>query len=304
MTWFLQNLILILSKLPLRLRIFLGRFIGFVFSLIPTKERKIAKLQMQSILGDQYSPKIISDMYRNMGQIIAEVINLDSFFKDKALHVECNNIALIQEMKSGSDAWVGLTAHTSNWDLFAAFLIDQKVPLMSIGREAQKKPLQKALSNIRERYGMNTIWRTDRSAVKQIIHEFREKHVVAALVDQDTDVRSTRVPFFGTPVNCPTTLIELGKRHSARIAIGFIWRTGYCSYKIEFDEIDASLSIQEIMLEYHRRLESGLRQHPEQWVWFHKRWRSCIEGSRMRSNKYIEFLEAGLLNHKKVALRS
>jgi hypothetical protein len=50
-----------------------------------------------------------------------------------------------------------------------------------------------------------------------------------------------------------------------------------------------------VLAEYNRRLEAAIREHPEQWLWMHQRWRSVplhrLEGEeRARAERgEIEF---------------
>jgi KDO2-lipid IV(A) lauroyltransferase len=143
---------------------------------------------------------------------------------------------------------------------------------------------------MREAYGVDTIWRSDKSGVKRIVACFKERRVMAALIDQDTRVDSVFVPFFGTPAKTPATLIALGKRYNVRFVTAFIVRTKGTNFEIHTRELDDTQSVEGILTQYHHHLEEIVRAHPEQWVWFHKRWRSLPSGSTLSTKEYLAML--------------
>ena len=66
--------------------------------------------------------------------------------------------------------------------------------------------------------------------------------------------------------------------------------TGLFRFETFIEEFDSTLSAEEILSEYNRRLAELLRRFPSQWVWFHKRWRSRPTGERLSSREYIAWL--------------
>jgi lauroyl/myristoyl acyltransferase len=46
-----------------------------------------------------------------------------------------------------------------------------------------------------------------------------------------------------------------------------------------------------ILNAYSELLQNVIKNHPEQWVWIHKRWRSRPDGSQLRTKEYISYLE-------------
>lgn len=282
------------GALPLRLRIHAGRALGRIFALFPARESEIARLQISLFLKAPGQACSVAQIYAGLGQTVMECLNLEPLLKESSGTISCPDGQGLEILKGRATPILALTAHLANWDLLAAYMIRQGVPLVTVGREANSPLLHRILERIRSRYGTSTIWRGDRSAVRQIISALGEKKVVGAVIDQDTLVRSLYVPFFGYPARSPSTLVELGKRHDARIFSVFILRTSLSSYLVRIEELNSAAPVDQILGEFNSRLEGYIRQYPEQWVWFHKRWRSNQQGERMSSMRYIEFLQAEL----------
>jgi KDO2-lipid IV(A) lauroyltransferase len=218
-------------------------------------------------------------------------LNLTPIVAQHPVTVSCSNWEEIFGVFTAGAPVIALTAHTGNWDLLAAYTIARGVPLTTIGREARSPVLQEVLKGVRGAYGVETIWRSDRSGVKRLIERLRQGGVVAALIDQDTRVESSFVPFFGTPAKTPNALVALGKRCNARFIKAFLFQTGPHHFEIFAEEIPPGhTSDDAILAEYNTRLEGLIRRFPEQWVWFHKRWRSQPGLGTLSSHEYLQWL--------------
>jgi Kdo2-lipid IVA lauroyltransferase/acyltransferase len=107
----------------------------------------------------------------------------------------------------------------------------------------------------------------------------RGNAVLAMLIDQDSKrVPQVVVPFFGRPARTPSGAAALALRSGAALVPVYIERTDD-GHRIEFEPpIDANAAVgddavTELTARLTRSIEARVRRHPEQWVWWHKRWR-------------------------------
>lgn len=281
-----------IGSLPFALRSAIGASLGYLVGLFPFREAVIARLHLSLFISKETSKKLVPHVFANLGRSILESFNLTPRTQSPFRHVACPNWSRIESFTQEDRPVIALTAHTGNWDLLAAYAIARGVPISTVGKEARNPHLQATLRSLRDAYGIETIWRSDRSGVKRIVSCFKEKRVLAALIDQDTRVDSSYIPFFGIPAKTPSALIDLGKRFNARFVSAFMVRTKGSRFEIVAEEIPDGLSSDEILAEYNRRLEHVIRAHPTQWVWFHKRWRSRSDGTTLSTREYIAWLES------------
>ena len=279
----------LLATLPLSIRGGLGYTLGFIAGLLPSREGKIARLQLAVFLG-RNSRTLVARTFGNAGRTLLESLNLQPLLATASRRVSAPQWNMVEAWLKDSRPLVALTGHTGNWDLLAAYTISRGVPLTTVGREARNPAAQEILRSIRDGYGIETIWRSDRTGVKRLLGCMRERRTVAALIDQDTHVESAYVPFFGEPARTPSALIGLGQKCNARFVSAFMFRTGQGRFETFIEELDSSLSPEELLAEYNRRLADLLRRFPSQWVWFHKRWRSRPTGETLRSREYLRWL--------------
>ena len=282
------------SMLPVGLRSAFGGVVGFLVGLLPLRERRFALLQLRVFLPEVSARAITPRVFANVGRTLMESLRLQPLLTRHATRIRCDSWDSVERWLASDRPIICLTAHTGNWDLLAAYVIARGVPLTTIGREARNPAAQAILRSIREGYGIETIWRSDRNGLKRLVQCIRSRRVVAALIDQDTRVESIQVPFFGTGAKTPVSLITLGKKMDARFVTAFLFRTGWMRYSVFIEEITQDHDELAILSAYHTSLERLIRSYPEQWVWFHKRWRSSKEGKTLSSREYAAMLEERL----------
>jgi KDO2-lipid IV(A) lauroyltransferase len=135
-----------------------------------------------------------------------------------------------------------------------------------------------------------------------LLNAVREGAVIAMLVDQDVDLDNVFIPFFGLPAAYPEAPIRLALKFSLPIFSSFIVRKRRLTHHIITQKIDFDAKsddvIQNILTVYNKRLENLIFHYPDQWIWWHKRWRRRPnidykkEPSRLMSTKqYLKWLE-------------
>ena len=243
---------------------------------------------------------IIKKMFMGLGQTLMECLNLKPYLNNIEQYVDCPDYSVYEGLTKNPRPIVILTGHTGNWDLLAAYGVCRGIPITSIAKEARNKSFQSALVSIRSGYGSRTIWRSNRAGIREIMKDISDNRVVSALIDQDTIVTNIRSKFFGLPVSAPSGLIDVANKYNAQYLAVFMARTGWKKYQIAVTELPSNCPIEETIEGYHQALEKQIRNFPDQWVWFHKRWRSLEDGKRLSSKEYIDYLSKLSLQHNEI----
>ena len=287
---FLKSLFFILAILPIRLKLILAKVIGFIISALPIKENKIAALQLKKFLKVQNPKIIVRKMWQNIAENFLLFSNLNPILDNVEKTIAVDKPDLFFNLVNTRIPTIALTAHTGNWDLLAGYAAVYTDRLVSIGRPIRNKHLQDLLNKLRLKYKIKTNWRSNVKDSKDIIKSLENGNVIGVLIDQDTKVKSIFSEFCGTLCKTPFSIIDLGKKYNSSFISAFIFKTGTLKYKIFLSEIDNTLSNQEIIDIYHRNFEELIKEYPEQWVWFHKRWRTRPETGTMSSKEYLQYL--------------
>jgi KDO2-lipid IV(A) lauroyltransferase len=220
-----------------------------------------------------------------------ESLSIEKILNDKNVSVTCDDWPLVYDLLAKDKGMIAFTGHYGNWELLAGYVALQKnLALSVIGRPARNGDLQKEIARIRQRYGVKTIWRDGSLLAREIIGDLKAGKIIAALIDQDTQVQSVPVPFFGEMAQTPVSLASLALRHDTPVVAAFLGRLSNCQFDVKIYELTERESALKLLIQYNTYLEKEIRKDPSQWVWFHKRWRTTPTGYRRSYKEYIKWL--------------
>lgn len=184
---------------------------------------------------------------------------------------------LDQALSAGKGALL-LTGHYGHWERGAQILSHKGYAVSAVARDADDLGVNKIVNDARRRPGTEIISRGD-SAVA-VLRALRSGRVVAILADQNAE--DAFLPFLGriAGVNCGagvlaartgTPVLPCWTRHlgGGRV-VGAV--------EPPLPKLpDPGPPGSGTMLAYHRWLERVIAEVPEQWLWFHDRWRYARE---------------------------
>jgi Kdo2-lipid IVA lauroyltransferase/acyltransferase len=133
---------------------------------------------------------------------------------------------------------------------------------------------------MRRRFGMEIVYQDE--SPRKLLRALRDGKIVALLADQDVPrLDGVFVPFFGRPAYTPTGPAALAVASGAELVLAHTLRVGRDRHRlvvtepIAFDRSDRDRAILEGTRAWCAMLERVIREHPEQWVWMHRRWRTA-----------------------------
>lgn len=200
----------------------------------------------------------------------------DKAFKRKVRVKGAENMAEALEHGKGA---IAVTAHFSAWEL-----IPRAVKLLGfetgvVGRSLTHSGASEVLEKLRAAPGIQVVDR-DRG-VGPIVRLFRNNTAVGILIDQDTSrVQSETVEFLGFPARTPVAPSMLARRLGVPVVPLHIVRQKDSSYILEiekplyFSENDSSEDVLNLL---NLRIGDWIKSAPEQWVWFHERWKGNLQ---------------------------
>lgn len=176
----------------------------------------------------------------------------------------------------GPEGAILLSGHFGNWELlaFGAAALSG-VPFSIIVKEQRDHG---ELERMRTARG-NGVIPTSRGA-REASALLRRGGVVAMLADQSAPSDEVQVPMFGIPTYTYSAPARLALRFRPRVITGFAHRTARGTYcvrlaTIEHDDLpDTPEGARELAARYVADLEAAIREHPEQWVWQHRKWKN------------------------------
>jgi len=197
----------------------------------------------------------------------------------------CEGFEYLEEAFRRDKGAIALTAHFGNWELLGAYLVHRGIPLQVVGTALQDPRLDELLVDARNGAGYTNIARG--KDTKEVLRVLQKGGVLGMLIDQDTRVAGVFVDFFGIPAHTPTGPVQLARKYDVPIVPIFLWRREDLTYQLECfpplelvrsDDAAADLAVN--TRKCSEIYEKMIRQHPEQWVWMHKRWKTRPKGEK------------------------
>lgn len=244
------------------------------------RNRAIVQLQQALNISEPEAALLTKKMFKHFGKVAMEWIHKETLLSEHPdLQLSAKHRQIFEEALGEENGVIAVTGHIGNWELLAQMVAKAQLPVVSVARPTYDPRLTRLVDSMRSTQGMKVLWRGSSSSPRDILRVFKDNHILGLLIDQDTKVQSTFVPFFGKPASTPTAAASLALRKKTPIIIGWLHRTEH-GFKPHFERYhyevsgDKPADVQKITAEITARLEFAIREHPEQWVWLHKRWKT------------------------------
>jgi len=330
--WFLRGFRYIVRLAPVWLGEVFAICLGYSLSFFFSKEKKIAVTQLLYVSRHLEKRPDLLSLCRNDGikpgmttrdatrlfrrtfvhmiRFAYETLAVTNFLKvngdptriESYLSVDANQDDFIRQGLAKGQGIVSLCAHVGCFELLCAWYAKRGLPIIAVGQDAKFEGIDRFSKFIRHDYGAQTLWRSEKHMGAKLISAVRHQNMLGVLIDQDTSVTSYFTPFFGLDAAHPEGPIRLALKFGLPITTNFIVREGIHKHRVislpvEYDPKDPQ-AFAKIMHTYSSRLEAAICQYPEQWFWWHRRWRRRpgvnYDGVSVwppRTNDYLAWLE-------------
>ena len=172
-----------------------------------------------------------------------------------------------------------LTCHLGAFDLQVTNMAMRGLNPNIIGTPLKDKRLTELLWKYRNMHGAIAIERGKETF--KLIKILKSGGSVALLIDQDTKVKSRFVDFFGMPAATPVGATVLAMKTGAAVIPTYVYLGDDGLQHMQVlpevpmkltgdDEVDMVYNTQ-VLTNF---IENTIRQHPDQWVWMHERWKT------------------------------
>jgi KDO2-lipid IV(A) lauroyltransferase len=227
---------------------------------------------------------ILRGVWDNLGRVSAEFAHIDRLWDYDREHgrgrildsPETERIA-IQVRDDGKPALV-FAAHLANWELAAvgphAYGIDSTV----LYRRPNMPAISEAVIALRSGC-MGTLMPTSMDAPVKLAEALQRGSHVAMLVDQYA-TRGVPVTFFGRPTRANALIARLARNFDCPIhGLRVVRHPGDRFQLLATEAIEAPrdaegrIDVERTMQVITDVVEGWIREHPEQWLWVHRRWR-------------------------------
>ena len=270
---------------PTDVAVRLGAVLGRLSYWLRPKERRLALEHLQLAFGNEKTAaerrRIVREMFANVGRSVAEMVTLERWSRDDLLQrIRCAEPDKFDRLRQGRGVII-VSAHLGNWELMSVFTaLGLQQPVDIVIRDMTNPHLGRMFRRSRETMGLNVLERGKTG--REFFRTLRRDRLMGILLDQDTKHGpGLFVDFFGRPAFTQLGPYQLAARSKATVATTFIVREpdGIHHRLLIGDELPPLEGESEEARARHfvqaatARIEEIIRQYPEQWLWFHQRWK-------------------------------
>jgi len=282
---FFMAFVIVIKVSPLFLLNFNKRMLGFLARNIGKRHKGIVKKNL-GIAFPRYTEekksKLINDIYRHFSSIFIEIIYL--FIKKKPekilKKIEINNIEILERALEKKKGVILFTAHFGNWELIPLILKKKiNTKILAIARESDNPLVEKLVKQSREQMGATIIYK--KNSIRTILKMLENNCIVCVLIDQNTiEKEAVFVDFFGHKVSAVPSVSLLHLKKDKPVIPLFVH---YENDKIVLDLLEEihftgtgnlQNDIIQLTQECTTIIEENIKKYPEQWFWFHNRWKT------------------------------
>ncbi|MDR1382302.1 MAG: lysophospholipid acyltransferase family protein [Planctomycetaceae bacterium] len=290
---FVRVLICITQSLSPETGFFLARQFAFFFThILPIRRRLIRENLAVAFpkLPHDERETLVYRMWEHLFLLVIEVAHIPrrihaTNWRD---YIELVNTDKVGKVLHNDRPLIMVTGHFGNFEAGGYLLGILGYPSYSVARKLDNPYLDKFIRTFREASGQFLIPKND--GYDQILKVLERRDLMAFLVDQSAGPKGCWVDFFGKPASTYKAIALLSLQYDAPIVVCYAARRDNHPLHFEMtiaDMLDPhehveALTVKEITQWYTHVLEDGIRRHPEQYWWVHRRWKDYPKGERMR----------------------
>jgi KDO2-lipid IV(A) lauroyltransferase len=271
----------------------LGERAGDLAYVLARPQRKTALVNLAIAFPEKTKSErlaILRESCRNFGRMAVEWCHMHRLTKDNVServtfadpefwYGEAQTII-------GSTGILVLTGHFGNWELFAHAIGLHGNPIHLVHRPFHNPLFDRFINHERQRSGTTLI--SKRRAAHQIIRVLQSRGIVAIPFDQNATGRwGVFADFFGVPASTHPGLARLHELSGAPVYPVFLVRQQSSARhqivirpRVEtVDSGDSTADTIENTRRFNLAFADMVREHPDHWIWMHKRWRTRPPGA-------------------------
>ena len=252
------------------------------------REQRIGRANLTAAFPEK-SPaeieEILAGVWDNLGRMGAEFAHLDHIWdfgeeypEDGRIQLAPGTRALFHKLRLDGKPALIFASHLANWELPALAAVAHGLDAAILYRKPNIPSADRIIQELRQ-VKMGTLVPAGRDAPLKLAEALRNGQHVAMLVDQYL-TSGVEVTFFGRKTRANPTLARLLRQvecpvHGVRVIRlpGRRFRAELSEEVVPVRDEKGQIDIQGTTQAVTSVVEGWIREHPEQWLWLHRRWR-------------------------------
>jgi KDO2-lipid IV(A) lauroyltransferase len=226
------------------------------------------------------------NIYDHFGRIFIEIARTFARKNPQAIlaRTRVNHVDILERALEKKRGVIVFSAHFGNWEWIPLILRDRLGnDVFSIARPMDNPLIEKKVREFRETMGSRVIYK--QGSLRTILKRLGANELIYLLIDQNTVTREgVFVDFFANKATAITTVSQLYLKKGIPVVPVFLHYEGEAIVLDVLPEIDyaagdnAPSALTELTQQLTWLIEAQVRKFPEQWFWFHDRWKTRPQG--------------------------
>lgn len=271
-----------ISLLPLRLLYLFSSLLYFLINYVIGYRRKVIRDNLKNSFpkkSDQEIKKIQKQFYRNFSEYLVETLKSFSISqKELNRRHTYSNLEVFKECENEKKDVILMAGHVFNWEWFVGLapnLTTEKT--VAVYHKIKNKFWNERINQIRGKYGTVPL---DMNMTPRYMMRAPNNGEHAYLFVADQSPKKSAIHYDleflnqNTPVFVGFDKIAIKKEMAVIFCKTVKIKKGF--YHTEFERIHPegeNFKEMEVVEKFFDRLESLIREHPDNWLWSHKRWK-------------------------------
>jgi KDO2-lipid IV(A) lauroyltransferase len=227
--------------------------------------------------------EIARQTFENLGMSLVENFKIYHGLGQRLIEsVEFRGLEHYEMAKAKQRGIAFITGHCGNWELLAlaSGVLFQNVSV--VARQQDNRYLHLVMEKIRMKFGNRIIYKS--GALKAMINEFRQNHIVGVLIDQAVSPdEGYLVNFLGRQAWTIRMPALIARKTGVPLLPVFIHREGNGHVVTIYPEILPALEKGGVegghddVARLTGAIEQYVVRHPTEWYWIHNRWKRAGE---------------------------
>ena len=269
---------------PHRLVVRAGRCLGLAAYVLDVRHRRIVRRNLR-FTHPEWSPERIRrlsrEVFQNTGITVLEICRMGCLSREEILRSVriTGEEHLLSALKNPKGAVI-ISGHMGNWEMGFLFTsLYAGTPLVGVARPLGSRLLNRWVRDLRTRFG--NIILDKAGALRDMVRMLRRGKVLGLLIDQGTRrSEGVEVTFFGHTVTATPVAALLARRYDCPVLPFFCIReaddrltvTAQPPLRLRKTDDPRADLVANTQIMTHA-IEAAIRKYPDQWFWFHKRWK-------------------------------
>ncbi|HSW70146.1 MAG TPA: LpxL/LpxP family Kdo(2)-lipid IV(A) lauroyl/palmitoleoyl acyltransferase [Gammaproteobacteria bacterium] len=281
--WFGIGILWLITRLPVRLRLGLGKGIGKLLYCFPSKLKHITEVNIKLCfpeLSPEKQQKLARDNFASLGIGLIEAAMAWWLPDEKLKHLfTLHGMEYVEQAFAKGKGIILLGPHFTCLEMVGR-LLGMHYSFAVMYRPHKKRLIAFIQERFRQKYVSQAI---PRNRVRELIRALNNNIAIWYAYDIDGGKKNNVfAPFFGVQTSCLTSVSRLvNMSHAAVIPISFFRRDDNFNYDvILYPPIEnfPTDDLQNDAARLNAALEHAIREKPEQYVWQYKRFKTRPKG--------------------------